>query len=51
MSTNFAYYILVLVGIIVAVIILKKVASCLFKTIAMAVIVAILAFIYFTYIR
>lgn len=49
MNTSFAYYIFVLIGIIVAVIILKKVASCLIKTIALAVIVAALAFIYFSY--
>jgi hypothetical protein len=51
MSSNFAYYIFVLVGIIVAVIILKKVASCLVKSIAMAVIVGLLLFLYFSYFK
>jgi len=48
---NFAYYIFCIIAIIVAILVLKKVASCLIKTIAFAVIVAILAVIYFMYFR
>ena len=51
MSSNFAFYVFVLVGIVVAAIILKKVASCLVKSIALAVIVGLLIFLFFGFFK
>lgn len=45
------YYLLLLVFIVAAVVVIKKVASCLVRSIVTIVLVAILAYIYFTYIR
>jgi len=44
---NWMYYALALVAIIVAAWVLKKVTSCIIKTIVIAVIAAALAYIYF----
>lgn len=51
MVENFAYYIFCIIAFVVAVLVLKKVASCLIKTVAFAAIVAILVAIYFMYFR
>ena len=48
---NFGYYIFCLVAFIVAFFIMKKVAGCLIKTVILAVIEAVLAAIYYVYIR
>ncbi|MCH3968867.1 MAG: hypothetical protein LKH27_02300 [Prevotella sp.] len=47
----FAYYIFALIVLIVAFLVLKKVASCLIKSVVMIALVVLLAFLYFTYIR
>ena len=47
MNTDFTYYIYILVAVIVGVLIIKKVASCLFRTVAILAIVAVLAAIYY----
>ena len=47
MNTDFTYYIYILVAIIVGIFIIKKVASCLFRTVAILAIVAALAAIYY----
>jgi lipoprotein signal peptidase len=44
---NWMYYVAALVAIVLAAWVIKKVTSCIVKTIAMAVIVAVLAYIYF----
>ena len=44
---NWMYYALALVAIIVAAWVIKKVTSCIVKTIAMVVIVAVFAYIYY----
>ena len=49
MDNSFAYYIFILVALIAGIVVVKKVTSCLIKTIALAVIVGILAFFYFKY--
>lgn len=46
---NYSSYIFALVLIIIAVVVIKKVASCLVKSIATLVIVAILAYLYMVY--
>lgn len=49
MDSNFTYYLLVLIAIVVGIIIVKKVTSCLFRFICLVVIVAALVYIYLTY--
>ena len=44
MNNQFAFYLLCLLGIIVGVVIVKKVASCLIKGVLLAIILALLAF-------
>lgn len=44
---NWMYYLAALVAIVLAAWVIKKVTSCIVKTIAMAVIVAVVAYIYF----
>ena len=51
MQNNIGYYLFALAVIIVAFLIVKRVASCLIKSIVTLVLVAVLAFIYFYYIR
>lgn len=51
MTSNFLYYLFVLVGIVMAVIIIKKVTGCLFRLISITIIIAALLFIYFTCFR
>ena len=46
---NYSSYIIALVLIIIAVVVIKKVASCLVRSIATLVIVAILAYLYMVY--
>lgn len=48
---NFGYYIFCIVAFIVGFLLLKKITGCLIKTVLMAVIVAVLAIIYFLYFR
>ena len=48
---NLGYYIFILVAIIVAFLIIKKVASCLIRSIVAIVLVAILAYIYWMYLK
>ncbi len=51
MSINFAYYIFALLAIIVGFLIVKKITSCLLKSIIMLVIIAILIFLYTHYLH
>lgn len=51
MVNNLGYYIFILVAIIVAFLIIKKVASCLIRSIVAIVLVAILAYIYWMYLK
>ena len=51
MPNNIGYYLFVLVAIIVAFLVVKRVASCLIKSVVTLVLVAILAYIYYFYIR
>ena len=48
MENNFAYYVFALVAVVVAFLVIKKVASCLFRTIVGVVVVAVLAYLYFS---
>lgn len=49
--SNFGYYIFCIVAFIVAFFLLKKIAGCLIKTVVMAVVVFVLAAIYYLYFR
>lgn len=51
MDSNFAYYIFILIAIIVGIVIIKKVTSCLFRLVTLAVLIALLAYVYFSYIQ
>lgn len=51
MTSGILLYIFIFIAAVVALIVVKKVTSCLFKTAAMLAIIAILAFIYFAYMR
>lgn len=48
---SFGYYVFCIIAFIVAVLLLKKVAGCLIKTVVFAIIVAALAVIYYMYFR
>lgn len=48
---NIGYYIFILVAIIVAFLIVKKVTTCLVKSIVLIVLVAVLGYIYWMYLR
>jgi amino acid permease len=49
MDTSFIYYVFILIAIIIGVLVVKKITSCLIKSIVLVVLVAILAFLYFAY--
>ena len=49
MTSGISLYIFIFIAAVVALIVVKKVTSCLFKTAALLAIIAILAIIYFTY--
>jgi ABC-type transport system involved in cytochrome c biogenesis permease subunit len=51
MDSNFTYYIIVLLAIVVGIVIVKKVTGCLFRIISLLIVIGILAFLYFTYFR
>ncbi len=51
MSLNITLYVFVFIAAVVALIVIKKVTSCLFKTVTLLAITALLAFVYFTYLQ
>lgn len=51
MSSNITLYVFVFIAAVVALIVVKKVTSCLFKTVALFAIIALAAFVYFVYLR
>lgn len=48
---NILPYLFLLLAIVVAVTIIKKVASCMIKTVVGIVLIAVLAFVYYFYLR
>jgi len=48
---NIGYYIFLLVAVIVAFLIVKKVASCLIRSIVLIVLAAVIGYIYWMYLR
>ncbi|MCF0202437.1 MAG: hypothetical protein HUK08_03640 [Bacteroidaceae bacterium] len=51
MSTDFTYYILCIIAIILAAIIIKRVAGCMIKAVITIILIAALAYIWFMYLR
>ena len=51
MDSNFVYYVICLLAVVIGFLFVKKVASCLIKSVVMFAIIAILALIYFVYFR
>lgn len=51
MSSNITLYVFVFVATVVALIVIKKVTSCLFKMVTLLAIIALLAFVYFIYLQ
>ena len=51
MDINFTYFIFILIAVVVGVIVIKKITGCLIKTVILAIIVGMLAYIYFAYFR
>lgn len=49
MDTPILYYVFCIIALIVGFLLVKKIAGCIIKTVIMAVIVAVLAVIYFYY--
>lgn len=49
MDSNFGYYIFMLVVLVVGIIAVKKVTTCLIKTIIGVIVIAILAAIYYSF--
>jgi len=47
--SGLSYFILVLVAIIIGVVVIKKVTGCLIRFVVVSVLLAILAYLYFTY--
>ena len=47
--SSLSYFILVLVAIIIGVVVIKKVTGCLIHLVVVSVLLAILAYLYFTY--
>ena len=48
---NIGYYIFLLVAVIVAFLIIKKVASCLIRSIVLIVLAVVIGYIYWMYLR
>ena len=51
MTSNITYYIFCLIAIVVGFLVVKKIASCMIKTIVAIITVGIIAAIYFMYIK
>lgn len=51
MNTDFTYYIYVLIAIIVGIVVIKKVVSCLFRTVFTIALLVVLGVIYFYFFR
>lgn len=51
MSSNFGYYIFIIVAIIVSFLVFKKVTGCIIKFVLTAIIVMVLAAVYYLYLK
>lgn len=51
MTSNFAYYIFCILAVVIGFLIVKRIASCMIKTVVAVIIIAAIAAIYFMYIK
>lgn len=51
MDNSFVYYIFCIIAFIVGIVVLRKVAGCLLKSVLLAIIIAAFAVIYFMYLK
>lgn len=51
MAADYSFYVLAIITLVIAFLIVKKVASCLIKSIVMLAIVAVLAYVWFMFFR
>lgn len=51
MSSNFGYYIFIIVAIIVCFLVFKKVTGCIIKLVLTAIVVMVLAAVYYLYLK
>ncbi len=51
MTSQFGYYIFCIIAFIMTFLLLKKIACCLIKTVIMAIVLAVLAGIYYMYFK
>lgn len=51
MSSNFCYYIFIIVAIIVGFLVFKKVTGCIIKFVLTAIVVMVLAAVYYLYLK
>lgn len=51
MSSNFGYYVFIIVAVIIGFLIFKKVTGCIIKLVLTAIVVSALAAIYFLYLK
>ena len=49
MTDNFTFYVFCLVAIVVGFLVVKKIASCLIKSVIMLAIAAVLVYVYFSF--
>lgn len=48
---NFSYYIFCIIALVIAVFLLKKVAGCIIKSVVLAILLAVLATVYYLYFK
>ncbi len=48
---NFGYYVFCIIAFVVAFFLIKKIAGCMIKTVIMAIVVAVLAAVYYLYFK
>ena len=48
---NFSYYIFCIIALVIAVFLLKKVAGCIIKSVALSILLAVLVAVYYLYFK
>lgn len=51
MSSNFGYYVFIIVAVIVGFLVFKKVTSCIIKLVLTAIVAMVLAAVYYLYLK
>ena len=50
MESSFGYYIFILLAVVVGVLVIKKVASCLIRTVVTLALILLFVYVYFTFV-